>query len=102
MNIEPKLNDTGVTFLDGDEDHPLVIKKTQDINDGFLKRLADKRLQSGNSRMGDFVEVCSVPVVVVEKWLKEGFDIHKEPASKILSKLRAENLGAFIATNKRF
>ena len=52
--------------------------------------------------MGDFVEVCSVPVVVVEKWLKEGFDIHKEPASKILSKLRAENLGAFIATNKRF
>lgn len=97
-----KLNDTSVDFLSVGDEEPFVIKKTQDITDDFLSRLADKRVASANNKMGDWHEVCSVPVVVVEKWLKEGFDIHKEPARKILAKLRAENLGAFIASNKRF
>ena len=97
-----KLNDTGVDFLSVGDDEPLVIKKTQEITDDFIDRLADKRLASSNNKMGNWHEVCSVPTVVVEKWLKEGFDIYKEPARKILAKLRAENLGAFIATTKRF
>lgn len=78
----------------------LTVRKDQIITDAFLDGLKEDRMAS-KARAGDFHKVASIPVVVVEKWLREGFDIYRESASAILKKLRDEDLQAFIATEKR-
>ena len=78
----------------------LLVRKDQEITSDFLDELSDQRLAS-NAPAGDFHRLASIPVVVVEKWLREGFDIYQESAQAILKKLRAEDLTAFIASNKR-
>jgi hypothetical protein len=97
MDIADKV----VDFLEGDTDNPLVIKHTQDIPDYWLQAQADKRFASSQTKAKEWHEVCSVPVVVVEKWLREGFDIHKATAREIVKKLKSENLEAFLSTTKR-
>jgi hypothetical protein len=94
--INPK-----VTFHD-DVDHPLIIKKDQEITDEFLQGTADARLQS-TQVSGEFHRFASIPVAVVEKWMREGFDVlnGKHSAKEILAKLRSEDLGSFITTTKR-
>jgi hypothetical protein len=83
----------------GDQD-ALAIKHEQDIPSSFLKSLSDLRSSSTHAREGNYMKLCSIPVVVVEKWLREGFDIYKESASSIMKRLRKEDLDAFIATSK--
>ena len=39
-------------------------------------------------------------VVVVEQWLKQGFDVYKESPKAIIKRLRQENLEAFLTSNK--
>ena len=95
------LIDTRVEFLDGDESNPLVIKKTQEITPDFLSRLNDSRIESQNRRFGEMERVASIPTIVVEKWLREGFDLWKEPLSAIVAKLKKENLEAFLTTSRR-
>lgn len=97
-----KLSDTLVDFQDGDQENPLIIKTSQDIPDYWLEQQAEKRLRSTQKPAGNWHEACSVPTVVVEKWRREGFDIHTAPVRDILKRLRDENLGAFISSNKRF
>ena len=48
------------------------------------------------------MKVASIPVVVVEKWQKEGFDIMdpNTDIKEVLRRLHAENLDAFITTDK--
>lgn len=88
-------------FLDGDSaDHKLIIKHSQNIPSSFLSTLSDSRLASASRPMGDFHRFASIPTAVVEKWRREGFDVLKEPAKATLARLRAEDLGAFITTNK--
>lgn len=96
------LIDPTVTFEE-DTDAALVVKKEQPIPQSFLDRLKDERNESSNQRMGNFVRVASIPTVVVEKWLREGFDIHDKnvKASEIVARLKAESLDAFLTTNKR-
>ena len=95
-----KLIDPLIEFLDGGQDHQLVIKQTQEIPTKFLDSLKDARLESTRRPMGDFHRFASVPTGVVEKWKREGFDIMKESARSIILKLKSENLDAFITTNK--
>ena len=78
----------------------LLVRKDQEITSDFLDELSDQRLAS-NAPAGDFHRLASIPVVVVEKWLREGFDIYREDAKAILKKLRDEDLTAFIATTKK-
>lgn len=78
----------------------LLVRKDQEITSDFLDQLADDRLAS-KGMSNDFHKLASIPVVVVEKWLREGFDIYREDAKAILKKLRDEDLTAFIATTKR-
>lgn len=78
----------------------LLVRKDQEITSDFLDQLADDRLAS-KAPAGDFHKIASIPVVVVEKWLREGFDIYREDAKAILKKLRDEDLTAFIATTKK-
>lgn len=78
----------------------LLIRKDQVITDEFLDGLKEDR-NASKERAGEYHKVASVPMVVVEKWLREGFDIWRESPQAVLKKLRDENLEAFIATEKR-
>lgn len=78
----------------------LLVRKDQEITSDFLDQLADDRLAS-KAPSRDFHKLASIPVVVVEKWLREGYDIYQMDAKAILKKLRDEDLTAFIATTKK-
>ena len=80
----------------------LVRTDSQQISQGFLDDLKDKRNQSTNQLEGDFQHVASIPVIFVEKWKKEGFDIMdgSVPFKEIIKKLKEENLDGFMATEK--
>ncbi len=77
-------------------------KHTQDISDDFLTSLKEQRNASLDQREGDFMRVASIPVVVVEKWMREGFDVMsgKHSAAEIVKRLKQENLHAFLTTDK--
>lgn len=78
----------------------LTIRKDQEITSDFLDGLKEDRMES-RARANEFHKVASIPVVVVEKWLREGFDIYREDLKAIMKKLHAEDLQAFIATEKK-
>lgn len=44
--------------------------------------------------------VVSVPVAVHELWLRQGFDMTREPLDKIKSRLRRDGLDCFIVSEK--
>ena len=98
MNQKPIFDDASWNI--GENVDGLFIKKDQYISDDFLSRNADSRFLSSQSRAGEYHRFASVPVVVVEKWLKEGFDIYKESAKAIVKRLKQENLEAFLTSNK--
>src|SRR5213082_3061374 len=94
------LIETKVDFENGDGFSPLVIARSQDITPEYLKSLKDAKDASGSQRMGDFHRAASIPVAVYETWLRQGYDVLKEPISKTLAKLQIEGMDAFITTNK--
>lgn len=77
----------------------LFVKKQQYISDEFLTANAESRFES-KAPSKDYHRFASVPVVVVEQWLKQGFDVYKESPKAIVKRLRAENLEAFLTSNK--
>jgi len=85
-----------------DSDEKLVVKKEQQIPQSFLDRLKESRDESANNRMGDYHRVASIPTVVVEKWMREGFNIWDKnvTAKEIVARLKLENLDAFLTTTK--
>ncbi len=86
-----------------DTDAALVVKKEQQIPKSFLDRLKVERDESANNRMGDYHRIASIPTVVVEKWMREGFNIWDKnvKASEIVARLKLEHLDAFLTTTKR-
>lgn len=80
---------------------PIAVKGEQDVADHVLDDLKDLRTRSASRREGEFMKVASIPVVVVDKWMREGFDVFKASAKEIVAKLNAEDLGHFMATSKR-
>jgi hypothetical protein len=92
------LHDIQVDFDENTEG--LIIKKSQNISQEYIDSLKDARFESKNRRAGEYHRAASVPTVIVEKWLKEGYDIFQEPVAKTLAKLKAENLDYFITTDK--
>jgi hypothetical protein len=78
----------------------LVIERYQEIPKVFLDNLKRKREASKDTREGQYMHVASIPVEVVEKWQREGFDFYNESHNKIVAKLKHENLEAFMVTNK--
>lgn len=97
-----ELINPNITFED-DSDNALVVKKEQQIPQSFLDRLKESRDESANNRMGDYHRVASIPTVVVEKWMREGFNIWDKnvTAKEIVARLKLENLEAFLTTTKR-
>lgn len=93
------------------------IVSAQHIPQGFLDRVAAKRNHQDSQSFsaltrGDEIEkihLARVPVSVVNKWQREGFDMLQlissgdpNAAAIILAKLRAEDLTAFQTTSKNF
>ena len=78
-------------------------KQTQHLSDQFLDSLKEQRNASSQQREGEFMRVASIPTVVVEKWMREGFDILSDKnitGADIVKRLKAENLDAFLTTDK--
>ena len=52
--------------------------------------------------MGNYHRVASIPVIVADKWMKEGFNIYDGSVTpkEIIKKLKEENLEAFLTSNK--
>lgn len=78
-----------------------VRKHTQHISQAFLDDLKDARNESTQKPMGEFHRVASIPTAVVEKWLREGFDIWEASGPEIVKKLQAEDLQMFMATERK-
>lgn len=100
-NINLVDTENAVRF-DGDN---AVFKRTQYIDPNFLANLADLRAETSSeySKMGDMHLAASIPTVVVEQWMAEGFNIF-DPNNKledIMKRLRQYDMENLIATNKR-
>lgn len=78
----------------------LVIKRQQEVPQWFLDDLRALKANSTAQREGEFMLVASVPVIVHEEWLKQGYDMTREPYRETLKRLRALHLDDFIATRK--
>lgn len=88
--------------LDGDR---AIFKRTQEIDDHFLGSIADHRVDTSSdfTPMGDMYLAASIPTVVVEQWMAEGFNIF-DPNNKledIMKRLQRDDMERLIATDKR-
>jgi hypothetical protein len=97
---QPAVLDAGVAFHEDPTDG-LIIEHVQDIPEEFVSQLRGMKADSGSVREKDFMHVASIPAVLHEKWLREGYDCTKEDIRETVKKLRTEQLDAFIVTNKR-
>ena len=97
---QPKL--IGVTADFGENADGLFVKKSQDIPQHLIDDIADHRKASSGKREGNFMKVASIPTVIIEKWMSEGFNIFDSniKAADIVKRLKAENLEAFLTTEK--
>lgn len=100
INDTPMHDVQSVVLRDNDERN-FTIQQTQHIPQGFLDTLKRQRESSLDFKEKDYMTVASVPVTVHEKWLREGFDMLKEPAYAIVARLKQENLDAFLTTKKK-
>lgn len=94
-----KLIQSNTDFIQ--ESDALVRKHTQNITQAFLDDLKDARNESTSKPMGEFHKVASIPTVVAEKWLREGFNMWEATGQEIIKRLQSEDLGMFMATEKR-
>lgn len=76
------------------------IERVQEIPEDFLRSLRELKDTSARDVAGEFHQVASIPVALVETWMHQGFDVYRESAKAIISRLRAHNLEAFITTQK--
>ena len=77
-------------------------KHTQQLSNDFLTRIKEQRDASKSKREGEFMSVAQIPTIVVEQWMREGFDIFsgEHSASEIVKRLKQQNLDAFLTTEK--
>jgi hypothetical protein len=92
----------GIDTIYDDNADGVYRKHTQDISQTFLDSLAEQRNASKGKREGDFMRVASIPTIIVEKWMREGFNIMsgEHSAAEIVKRLKQENLEAFLTTEK--
>ena len=103
------MSDNGINLIGinshfvAEDDDTLTRKHFQSIPQWHLDDLAEQRNASSGKREGEFMRVASIPTVIVEKWMREGFNILTDrniTGADIVKRLKAENLDAFMATEK--
>lgn len=92
------MHDIVTDFIQDGEN--VIRKNSQFVPDEYMRSLQRSREDSMGQKEGEYMRVASIPVAVVDKWKREGFDIYQVSGKEILKKLREENLDAFITTNK--
>ena len=100
MSDNVQLLDAEPEFLNG-PDGELLIKKHQVITDGLLDFTKDMRFD--RTPESNFMHVAAIPTVVVEQWMREGFNIFDKNVSarEIVRRLKVADLDAFLTTSKR-
>ena len=91
----------GTEFAFHESTDGLVLERSQAIDSRYIDSLKAERAASLSGREGNFMRVASIPVAIVDKWKREGFDVFLEPARAIVARLNAESLDDFITTNKK-
>ena len=76
-------------------------RHTQEIPQWHLDNLKEQRNVSSQHKEGEMMKVASIPTAVIEKWMREGFNIWEAKGSEIVRKLKNEDLDMFLTTNKR-
>lgn len=91
------------TNLVANRDGGLGLLKSQEISSSFFQDLRDDRMASSNSRMGEFHKVASIPTFIVEKWMREGFNIFDKNISMkdIIRKLNSDDMTNLMATTRK-
>lgn len=79
----------------------MTMKQSQHISQDFLDNLKEDRIQSMGRREGDYMKVASIPIIVIDQWKREGFNIYEHSGEEIIARLQKQNLGAFMATDKK-
>lgn len=98
-NEQPNLIQSNTDFIM--DAGSLVRKHTQTISQAFLDDLKDARNDSTSKPMGEFHRIASIPTVVAEKWLREGFNMWEATGQEIIKRLQSEDLGMFMATDRK-
>ena len=96
-----KVDDVNTRLILDSDTRNFNFEKTQHISSDFMDSLKAQRENSMGLLEGEMMSVARVPAIVYEKWLKEGFDIIKEPAHAIVARLKQENLDGFLTTKKK-
>lgn len=97
--MQKKLIDSGVVFDENTDG--LVIQTYQEIPQEFIDSLKDERFENSRSRAkGEYHRVASIPVVVIDKWARGGFDFYTADVKDILARLKREGLDYFITSDK--
>ena len=80
------------------------IEAIQEIPDDFLRRLRDERTHQDGKFAADNVKIASIPVAVVNHWLRQGFNIWDRNVTPqdVIDRLVREDLTAFLTTSKTF
>lgn len=95
-----KLIGTKHNVLDGNTEGELIFTRSQELPQEWLDDIKAARDASTTGPIGDFMYVGSIPGVVVEQWLAEGFDVMDAPFSEIIRKLKQDGLDGLIGTNR--
>lgn len=99
---EPKVLDTLVSFDEDRTTNELIIKREQHIPDDWMSDIAKQKIDSKHTPTGDFYQVASVPVEVVDELMRRyGFDFMNAPARECLKMLDRYAFDNFITTTKR-
>lgn len=79
----------------GQGDDPDVITTEQRLGDDFWDDLKQAK-EDFQFRLNGLTPVASIPEALVNKWLREGFDVWNAPANEIIRKLRIDGYDAFV------
>lgn len=98
-NVE--FHDTsGRLTLDGDK---ATIRRQQEIPARFWDRLLETKRIQDSKPVGEFLQVASIPTLVVEEWFRQGFNMFDKNVTvhDILARLRAEDKDKLITTTRQ-
>ncbi len=77
-----------------------VITSSQHLSPDFWDSLAQAK-EDFAFRLNGLTPVASIPEGLVNKWLREGFDVWNAPAQEIIKKLRIDGYDAFIVSGDK-
>jgi hypothetical protein len=76
---------------------------TQFIPQSFVDDLKERRKQSDAAPIGELLHAATIPTFVVERWMREGFNIYSPEVTgpQIIARLEREGLDYFKGTSRR-